>query len=121
MFVEVNQTKNEADAEDDGETYASAGAWADGMDRMVAPRHVDKGAIWVDQGGSVGRKSEETPAAVGQGAIGVESIVPVVERCFVKVHLADQCVGGIVGGEEFAGVEERHRGPGRTAKAVYGG
>lgn len=109
MLGEDGDGEDEGEAEEDGEANAGVAAGADGVDGVVAAGGVDEAAVGAQQLRLVGLKGEPALGAVGQRAVAVVGVVPVVEGGGVEVDAAEDGVGLVVAageGEQVAGVED---------------
>lgn len=112
VFSETKDIADESDAEKNSKADADASACLNGFHRSPTPCHVDKCSIVEHGGGLVGGEREETPAGtVGQGAVGIQGVIPVVESRLVEVDIADYRVATVVArreGDNIAGLKEGH-------------
>lgn len=117
VLVKAHEGEDQGDAEQNGKADGDTGAHADLLDGRVTPCDIKEGAVREDVGGLPRVEGQDAPRAIGQGAVGVERVVPVFKGCAVEVVVADQRVARVIAageGDDIAGVQQRHIGPVRT-------
>ena len=88
MFAQVYEGEHDGESEDAGVDYADDGARAHSRDGRVARCAVEESAI-LKQMGCVGLEEQEAETAVGECAVRVVGVVPVLECGEVPVDAAD--------------------------------
>ena len=84
MFAQVQDRKGDGKGEERSENDAQGAAGGDRVIWKVAAGTVEKGAVGEEEG-VVGVEDEPAGGGVGEGAVGVEREVPVIERREVVV------------------------------------
>jgi hypothetical protein len=110
MLLEVDQSKEEANAKQRGKNEVQPAASFHAEDGHIAVGSIDEAAIG-EEGRLVRVEDEVAIGIVGQGIIAVQSVVPVIQSGLVEVYSADNGVRGIVAAgehEQIAQVEKRH-------------
>jgi len=100
MFREIDQRQDQSETEQTGESDADTGAHIDPVDGRVTRRCIEKCAVREQKYRRVRFEGEIALGSVRYGAIRVERVVPEGEGREVKVHAADDGVGGIVTSRE---------------------
>lgn len=89
MFSKIDECQDQDQAKGHGEANTNARARRDWPDGFVAVRHVDKGAVGMYKLWGVRLEGQDAPGTVGEGPVGVERVIPVVETREVQVDAAD--------------------------------
>jgi len=111
VLGQVHQREHDGYPEEGAESDAEVPARLDRQDRHRARGAVGEGAIG-EKHGLVGGEDEEAVGGVAEGVVGVEGVVPVLQRGGVEVDAVYDGVCGVVPvggeGEEVADVYEGH-------------
>ena len=95
MRPQVLQRQDDGQAEQRPKRDAESTPSADVLDGRIAGCGIDEGAVQ-QEGRPVFAEDEPALRLVGQGAVAVECVVPVIQPRPVKVDAVDDRVGGVV-------------------------
>lgn len=101
MLTQVDQSEDYACCEEDTEDEACDTLCLYGSDGDVAGSCIDEGAIREEQGRGVRLEDKPAVGVVGKRLVGVQGIIPMLQRGQIKMKGTDNGVRGVLSGREW--------------------